>query len=437
MPDYTTPPPTQIHPDSQEAFERVKAADLAILCGRNNSGKSFLLRALMRHHGQKASYLGPARYSNFNTLAPYGPRLNRREEKWRSVFNHFHNATQNVDNSPLNVQQAIAELSDGQRSVLFRLVGDLLGAGAKIEQTVPGNSMSQKYIDVDGFNLSFTSSGFRLVATLLTSLLDQDYTHFLIDEPELGLSPEIQGVFADWLLDPAKRAEYLTHVQGVVLATHSPVFLDRKNVQNNFLVDRIGTQITIRSLATVQDLNALQFRLLGNRFETLFLPSAILLVEGKTDHAFLSRLISQRRPNSTVSIIHASGDGRMREIVAIARQMLGDITRSPYAQRVFAVLDSRHGHGLSDHLIEMGVPRDNVVIWEANGIEYLYPRSILEARFGAYDALVIAGDRVNIGAHAITKQELADLVVNSLRGDEALPEELLAKLIRPLEALLY
>jgi hypothetical protein len=117
--------------------------------------------------------------------------------------------------------------------------------------------------------------------------------------------------------------------------------------------------------------------------------------------------------------------------------MLGDITRSPYAQRVFAVLDSQHGHGLSDHLTEMGIPHSNIIVWDANGIEHLYPRSILEARFGAYGAVVIAGDRVTIGDHNVTKQELAGLVVNGLRGDEALPEELLTKLIHPLEALLY
>ncbi|EQD41488.1 hypothetical protein B2A_10645, partial [mine drainage metagenome] len=38
--------------------------------------------------------------------------------------------------------------------------------------------------------ISYTSSGFRLIATLVTSLLDTEYETFLIDEPELGISPE-------------------------------------------------------------------------------------------------------------------------------------------------------------------------------------------------------------------------------------------------------
>jgi hypothetical protein len=411
---------------------------LAILCGRNNSGKSYLLRKLIEDLGEKASYLGPARYANFNVLTPYTPqKADYKSRQWQSLIRQIQSATQNIDNSPLNLQQAIAELPDDQRKILFDLVSDLLEARAEIRHTIPSNSMSQQYIDVDGYNLSYTSSGFRLVTTLLTSLLDRYYTHFLVDEPELGLSPEIQGVFADWLLDPAKRAKYLGHVAGVTLATHSPVFLDRKNIQNNVIVDRIGTEITLRRVESVQELNGLQFRLLGNRFETMFLPSAILLVEGKTDHAYLTRLVSLRKPQSTVSVIQTSGDGRMRDVMAIARQMLGDIRRSPYSQRIFAVIDSRHGLGLVDRLVEMGINREHVVVWKGNGIEHVYPRKILERRFGQFGEITIDGDIVTINGHSVSKQELNDYVVNHLRGDEEVPQELIEKLLGPLEAILF
>jgi hypothetical protein len=59
----------------------------------------------------------------------------------------------------------------------------LLGSKMEIRSTVSDNSMSQKYISVDGHNISFTSSGYRLIATLVTSLLDEEYNTFLIDEP--------------------------------------------------------------------------------------------------------------------------------------------------------------------------------------------------------------------------------------------------------------
>lgn len=437
MADYETPPPTSISASSQDLFLEIQSAPLAILCGRNNSGKSFVLRKLLEKLGRQASYLGPARYQNFNVLAPYGPQKNRKNHKWQRLLKHLQNSKQNIDNSPLNLQQAIAELSDVQRGKLFEVIDDLLGARTEIRHTVPGNSMSQKYVNVDGYNLSYTSSGFRLIATLLTSLLDEDYTHFLIDEPELGLSPEVQGIFSEWLLDPDERRENLGHVGSVVMATHSPIFLDRKVIGNNYLVEREGTEISLTKLRTVQDLNRLQFNLLGNRFETLFLPSALVLVEGSTDHAYVSRLLNLQHPEASVSVMRASGDGRMREILAVAKQMLGDISKSPYANRIFVVLDSKHGQGLTDFLVKQGVQPEHVVVWDANGIEFLYPRRVLEKKFGSFGELRITGDRVEANGVVVTKKELSDFVVNNLQPNDDLPSELREKLTDPLGDLLY
>jgi hypothetical protein len=74
---YTTPPPTTIHPDSRECYEWIKSAPLVILCGRNNAGKPYVPGKLLQEMGQKASYLGPARYTNFNVLTPHSPQQNR------------------------------------------------------------------------------------------------------------------------------------------------------------------------------------------------------------------------------------------------------------------------------------------------------------------------------------------------------------------------
>jgi hypothetical protein len=127
----------------------------------------------------------------------------------------------------------------------------------------------------------------------------------------------------------------------------------------------------------------------------------------------------------------------MREVMAIARQMLGDVTRSPYSQRIFAVLDSRHGHGLVDQLVQMGIKREHIVVWEGNGIEYVYPRKLLERRFGQFSDFTINGDIVIVNGHSVTKQELNNYVVNNLRGEEELPQELMEKLLTPLEAWLF
>ncbi len=437
MPEFETKPATSIANDSRREYDELKSRKLAVLCGRNNSGKSFVLRQLVHELGETSSYLGPARYQNFNVLSAISPGTNSRSEKWQHFVDQWRRANQNMDNSPLNLGQAIAELTDAQRTLLFELVDRLLSSETAIHYSIPDNTMSQKYISVDGYNLAFTSSGFRLVAVLLTALFDTDYTHVLIDEPELGLSPETQGILADFILDDEQRQRYFPHIKNIILATHSPLFLDRHDLSCNYFIERRDTQISIRQLKTIQDLNSLQFFLLGNRFENLFLPSAIILVEGPCDYDYVNRLVALRFPNSLISVIHCGGDSRIRDVVHVAKQMLSDIRRSPYADRMFVILDSVHGHGLTEELERMGIAKDNIIVWDANGIEYVYPRDVLEKRFGDFDKLIIEDDRVSANGTVVLKKELSEFVVANMTADHELPSELKERFLNKLDSVIY
>jgi len=223
----------------------------------------------------------------------------------------------------------------------------------------------------------------------------------------------------------------------IVLATHSPIFLDRLTFRNNYVVERTGSDILIRQVTSLQQLNSLQFLLLGNRFETLFLPSAILLVEGKTDHAFLSRLVALKFPSSLISVVHCGDDSRLRQVLNIAVQMLTDLRKSPYADRIFVITDAVHGSGLREHLKRSGVLEENIVIWSQNGIEFLYPREILAQRFGQFTELEIQDDRVGANDIWDTKAGVCEYVVARLTDQTELHHELVEKLVAPLKRLLY
>lgn len=412
MYQYDQRPSTRFTEHALAVLAHIRESEYAVLVGRNNCGKSFLLKTLTQQWGQTASYLGPARYQNFNLLGYYTPNRNRRNERWNQFISQWqHQQQQNIDNSPVNLQQAISELTDAQRETLIEIIELLLGTRMEIRDTVPGNSMSQKYISCNGHNISFTSSGFRLIATLLTSLLDTDYDTFLIDEPELGVSPEAQGVLADFLFDRTHRAKYFPHIRTIVFATHSTVFLDRRNIANNYVVSKIGDEIDLSRVSTVGELNKVHFFLLGNRFETLYLPSAILLVEGKCDHQFIERAVTLRFPNSQLSVIAANSDSRIKEVLTIAGGLLTDIQRSPYRDRIFVVLDSVHSASLPEHLEKMGVLRENIVKWPLNGIEFYYPPVLLDRIFPGSGDLTINGDRVSRGGVEYHKNELTEKVV--------------------------
>jgi hypothetical protein len=380
---------------------------------------------LAQQWGDNASYLGPARYQNFNVLSPYSPHRDRLNNKRQQQRQHWSQQNQtNHDNSPVNLQQAIAELSDEKRDVLATVVKDLLGADLKWLQTDPKNSMSQRYVSYGGHNISFTSSGFRLIMTLLTSLLDTDFDTFLIDEPELGISPEAQGILADFLFDRAKRARYFPHIKTIVLATHSTIFLDRGRITNNYSVTKEGDVISLQRVQTPAQFNNIHFFLLGNRFETLFLPSAIVLVEGKTDDVLVQRVVAMRFPNAQISVIAANSDARIKEVLNIARGLFSDLQRSPYKDRIFVILDATHSAGLPDQLVSMGLPREHVVVWPRNGIEHYYPPELINKIFGEGEGEVtIDGDVISKHGISYSKAELAAKVVSALTPNTSMHPE--------------
>lgn len=421
-------PHTHISNLSTQTVERIRNSECSVLVGRNNCGKSFLLKTLTQGWGNTATYLGPARYQNFNLLGFSTPSSNRRNEKWNQFISQWQQQSQNIDNSPVNLQQAISELSDDSRSKLTEIIKLLLGVSLEIKHTVLDNSMSQKYISCDGHNISYTSSGFRLITTLITSLLDTDFDTFLIDEPELGISPEAQGILADFLFNRTYRDKYFPHIKTIIFATHSTIFLDRQNVANNYMVEKVGDQISVRQIESQAEFNKIHFFLLGNRFETLFLPSAIVIVEGKTDHKFIDRVLTTLFPNHTISIICANSDARIKEVLNITKGIFSDLQRSPYKDRIFIVLDSVHSNSLPSELERMGIPAENIIKWTKNGIEHFYPPEILDKIYGAGGELVINGDNVSRNGFNYSKNELVDKVVGLVDKDTKMNDEFIYSL---------
>ncbi len=434
MYEFDQKPATHFTDEAETALQAIRKSEYAVLVGRNNCGKSFLLKTLTQRWGKNASYLGPARYQNFHVLGHYTPNRNKKNEKWQNFVNQWSQQQQNIDNSPINLQQAIAELTDKKRENLSEIIELLLGSKLEIKYTVPGNDMSQKFISVGGHNISFTSSGFRLITTLVTSLMDDDYDTFLIDEPELGISPEAQGVLADFLFDKEHRKKYFPHIKTLVLATHSTIFLDRNRISNNYTLEKDGDKISVSQVQSLQGFNKIHFFLLGNRFETLYLPSLIVLVEGKSDHAFISEVLAKKHPTVQFSVVSANSDSRIKEVLNTAKNLLTDIQKSPYRDRIVVVLDSVHSKGLRGTLEAMGVLPENIVVWSKNGIEYFYPESILSKIFGEGGDLTINGDDITRNGITYKKAELADKVCKLISADILLEGEFSEKFMSIVDA---
>jgi len=432
---FDQPPATQIAANSQAVYEEVKSLNFACLIGPNNSGKSFVLKRITEELGGRGTYLGPARYSNFNTLTPYKPQKGRKQKKFQEFINSFRNNAQNIDNSPFNIQQAIAELDDARRDKLFEIVEDLMGAKLQLAFSDPSNKMSQMYVSADGHNFSFVSSGTRLIVSILTSLLDQEYSHFLIDEPELGVSPEAQAKLAEFVLDDDIRTKHFPHIESVIFATHSTIFLNRADIGKNFVVNKAGDEIFLSRLSTVADFNRIHFSLLGNSLQKLFLPDAIVFVEGPTEQEFFSRCFALKYPNMSFSIINATNDSEMKRYAHMMLQIFPDLQHSPYKDRIFPILDVTHGSDIISTLDSKGIPLSSIIVWSKNGIEHFYPRKIMDELYGAGGILSIICDEVSRNGTKFRKTELAARVAAKLTPETDYHDELVAKLFAKIDAL--
>jgi hypothetical protein len=164
----------------------------------------------------------------------------------------------------------------------------------------------------------------------------------------------------------------------------------------------------------------------------MFFPSAIVVVEGPTDHEYLERVIQLRFPARKVTVVPSGGDVKRK--VAGLREVFGDLSKSPVRSRLFVVLDSVHQRNLSAELQAMGVEPSNIVIWNRNGIEYIYPASLLSDIYACPVARVgelnIQADRIELNAIVRTKSDLGKEIVKRLSSTTPLPEELEAKLLK-------
>ena len=86
----------------------------------------------------------------------------------------------------------------------------------------------------------------------------------------------------------------------------------------------------------------------------------------------------------------------------------------------------------------MGVRCDNMVIWEGNGIEFVYPQNVMAKIFCCSEEEVanmrISGDTVAIGQIHKREMELCDEVVNLMTSESKYPQELETKLLREIES---
>ncbi|GAA0569174.1 hypothetical protein GCM10009416_04330 [Craurococcus roseus] len=431
-------PKTTFDPDFPSIVGQISGKSYVAVCGSNNSGKSYLLKLLKQHIGKAAYFVGPARFYHVNQLAS----TMRNDQEYNSYEHNFNananNPDYNIDQNTIGLDRIVANLSDTRRDKLFEICGMLLGNKFTMKHFEDDNRLSPFYIDMDGQNISVGSSGTRLLMTLIGLCMDQNFNSLLIDEPELGLGPKVQLSVSKFLSDRDERKKYFPHLSAIVVSTHSQLFLDTRSINNNFSVLKDGNVVKVKQIQDFSELHNLQFNLLGNSLEALFLPSAFVFVEGKTDLPFIDSIVKAKFKNKNVVVLQCNGNVKGR--VNALKESLHDIQKSPFRSRIFVIIDAVVPNPtLKQELVAMGLMEGNIIQWSRNGIEYFYPASLLAKMFGCDEdkvrELSITGDNISLNGIQKKKVDLSSEICRELNNDTPLNDEITTKFISKLSSI--
>lgn len=429
-----------ITPTIKELMNQRNDKPLTIISGPNNTGKTYVLKRLRYFLGENSLILLPNRFYELRSIPYNNFSKEQRSQDYSRYMQQFLSSKKNDDTNRMQLDRVFGSLTSKKQDSLIKIMEELLGDNFCIKQRDPEMRGSEWYIEMNGDDFNYSSTGTRLLMTLLANCMWDEYDTILIDEPELGLSPKLQKIIFNVFSDHKLRKQYFPHLKSIWITTHSHVFLDKSDFSNNLIVSKNQNQINVTTVQNINEFNELQFDLLGNDIEELFLPSLIVLVEGISEVEYLKRVLSLNYPNTKITIVNAKGDGGMAAKVKILDEAFGGISKSPYNGKIVVVLDKTITCNI-EKLINKGIHKEHVVQWDKNGIEYYYPSEILSEIFSCaqddvFSKLEFEGNTIKANGIEENKRELAIKVLNKLSVTSVYPEEMGDKLFKAISSIL-
>ena len=161
---------TRLDIDFVPSVEELHAArigkPITVLSGPNNGGKSLLLKQLFYLVGHDGYLIACNRFSQVSGLSTRQQDALEYRRYYDNFLNSFYTSHHNTEDNDLKLDRILTGLKDAQREKLFNVAGDLLGNVFSLKRSDPDNTFSPYFVDMDGENLGYGSSGTRLLLTL-------------------------------------------------------------------------------------------------------------------------------------------------------------------------------------------------------------------------------------------------------------------------------
>ncbi len=203
-------------------------------------------------------------------------------------------------------------------------------------------------------NISATDfgSGISMLLSISLSVSFAEKTKYpiviLIDEPELHLHSDLQKKLFNFLKDAKFQA---------ILSTHSHLLVDKENFENNHILDEQENEKIVIKKSSQIDVADLQFRLLGNSFDDLYIPERILVVEGKYDKNLINKCLNFMDEDFIpMQIIDVGGKDNMLDKSEKYQELLDEILKRGkwYSDAIIKILKI---------IVDGDVPVDKINNW--------------------------------------------------------------------------
>jgi putative ATP-dependent endonuclease of OLD family len=221
--------------------------------------------------------------------------------------------------------------------------------------------------------LYFEGGGIQAIINMIFELRSEPEKGYIfgIEEPESHSHPELQRRFF-------KDIKMLSEQSQIFIATHSPIFVNRTELDSTWIVKIVDSETRVEKIAELKEI----INEIGAKpSDIFFFADRILFVEGKTEETVLPAYAKQLGIDITdVAVVPVEGKNQAR----LNLKTWIKITRNTLP--IFLILDNDAKDAIEEVKKEGLIDRDNYHLWERGSIEDYYPSEILEEALKELDS---------------------------------------------------
>lgn len=219
--------------------------------------------------------------------------------------------------------------------------------------------------------LAYIGGGEQEILAFRWWFLD-DKAIFAIEEPENHLHPKLCREISRFLKQQSQNHQ-------VFLSTHSPMFADKKDISNNWVMrykrpeEGEYGESEIQKIETKGDLK-LALAELGVLPSDIYLNDFVVFVEGGTEQRAILPILGSKlgvNMEDNIGVINIGGDSNLEHYLRIWLELI------EYAPADYIVVLDRHSGELVSRLArELNIESTKFRIWRKGSIEDYYPLDI-------------------------------------------------------------